>query len=402
MIYAQFLCLIAGSCAFAWGLLVHPLKIAPKASLRFALANIAIVSGFLLYTLRNNDISYTSWFIADMVMLLGFMLIRWGSQYLFKQQVNTLSDSIVLISAALLMLLVPPQLTYAAYFVFIMSLVSAYIFAMITKDNFMTFRKVMSLPYAALLSIPLSIVSLVFLARAALYVINPDYMMYLTATNSIENPLPMWTYIILLLIVNIVLFGNAITRLVQKIKGLAIRDPLTGLWNRHALRTKMEQVDEQWRLNGDMYSILMIDIDHFRRINNYYGHIAGDTALQHMAQLLTSSLRKMDFICRYGDEEFLIILPSTPENKATIVAEKIQRTVNKSSLLWQAKKLTFSVSIGGTTCQKSSDYQQALKQADEAMFEAKKQGRNNICFWHKALFERDGVNDNHVRVNSTT
>ena len=92
-----------------------------------------------------------------------------------------------------------------------------------------------------------------------------------------------------------------------------------------------------------------------------------------------SNLRKVDFICRYGGEEFLIILPATNADEAMIVAEKIQSKINSTSVLWQQKEMTFTLSIGCATCKTHINVDQLLQLADEAMYLAKNTGRNTIC-----------------------
>ncbi|WP_165399002.1 GGDEF domain-containing protein [Shewanella maritima] len=354
------------------------MKIAPQASTRFAIANIAMMTGFILYTQRSNEISYFAWFVADMVMLLGFMLVRWGGQSLFKQSSTITNDCLLLLATALLMLLVPPQTTYAAYMVLLMSLVAAYIFAMVTRDNYHALNRGVNLHYSVVLSVPFALASILFLARGLGYLLWPDDMLLLAEQNSLDQPVLMWTYIVMLLTVNIVLLGNAVARLVYKIRQLANRDQLTGLWNRHALLTKLADVDAHWRRHQHVYSVLVIDLDHFKHINDQYGHQIGDEALKHFSTLLTNSLRKVDFICRYGGEEFLVILPSTPTQQAMLVADKLLTIINRAPFKTANTNLYLTASIGVATCRNDLNYDQTLNAADSAMFEAKQNGRNTI------------------------
>ena len=117
IIFIQFICLIAGCCTVAWALLASILRIAPRASWRFSIANLLILLGVALYTQRSNEISYLHWFVADMSVLSGLMIIRWGGQHLFKQHKTYFVDVIILTILGLLMLLVPPKLDFAVYLV---------------------------------------------------------------------------------------------------------------------------------------------------------------------------------------------------------------------------------------------------------------------------------------------
>lgn len=201
----------------------------------------------------------------------------------------------------------------------------------------------------------------------------------MAAINSSEAEPMLWSYILLVLLVNLVLISNAISRLVQKIRNIANRDQLTKLWNRHALATHLVQTHAHWQREQQVYSLLLLDIDHFKMINDTYGHQAGDIALQHVAKLLTHSLRKIDFICRYGGEEFLIVLPSTPSDQAMLVANKLNINLSKANFLWRNTAIIIQGSIGIATITDDMSSEQLMQIADRAMYQAKQQGRNAVC-----------------------
>lgn len=379
IIFVQFFCLIGSSCAIAWAIYAGVFRIAPRASWRFALANTLTVGGVLLYTQRSEAIDYLYWFTADMTILLGFALVRWGCQHLFKRPVSYLFDLVLLTSCALLMLLVPPSLAYAVYLVIIMSITAATLISLTGLDNVKTSKKHMPMFYAILINVPFFIMGALFLTRAVALFLYPEDLARLSAANKLNAPIAMWSYIILLLLTNLVLYGNALTRLVYKVARLVNRDQLTGLWNRHALLDKLDEVDALWQRSGSAYSLLVLDLDHFKKVNDTYGHIAGDAVLKHTATLLQQSLRKVDFICRYGGEEFLIILPSTNADEASIVAKKIQSKINSTSVQWQQQEINLTLSIGYATSKSHINVEQLLQLADEAMYLAKNTGRNTIC-----------------------
>jgi diguanylate cyclase (GGDEF)-like protein len=379
IVFVQFFSLIALSCALAWTLLAHLLRIAPKASWCFAATNVCTFIGLLLYTQRTEAINYLYWFVADMTILLGFALVRWGCQHLFKQPLTYRFDLILLATTALLMLLVPPSLTYAVYLVIVMSITAATFITLTGIDNFRAVRKHLPLYYATLLNIPFFTIGLLFIIRATALLFSPDQLANISAADKLNSSLVMWSYIILLLLTNLVLFGNALTRLVFKVARLANKDQLTGLWNRHALLGKLEQVDALWQRNGLAYTLMVLDLDHFKLINDSYGHLAGDKVLKQTAEVLQQTLRKVDFICRYGGEEFLVILPSTNTDEAQIVAEKVQDRINDLSIIWQKNTINITLSTGYATCKTHLTIEQLLQLADDAMYLAKSKGRNTIC-----------------------
>jgi diguanylate cyclase (GGDEF)-like protein len=170
------------------------------------------------------------------------------------------------------------------------------------------------------------------------------------------------------------LFGSLMTVAAERVEleRAAYHDALTGLLNRHAL----ELIDRRLyrtSLFEPASSILMLDLDHFKSINDRFGHDVGDQALQAVAQVLKDTLRRGDEIVRWGGEEFLVCLPQTPLEDALKVAEKLRRGVESVGL-----QGPLSVSIGACEVFPLQHLAQAVARADQALFEAKSQGRNQV------------------------
>ena len=128
-------------------------------------------------------------------------------------------------------------------------------------------------------------------------------------------------------------------------------------------------------------SLLMIDSDHFKKINDTYGHLCGDACLVHLASLLKKSVNRAgDFVARYGGEEFVALLCHTDAKNAALVAERMRQLVEKTPLIWQNQPITLTVSIGvaGTIPKNFIDPKALLQAADQACYTAKRQGRNQI------------------------
>jgi diguanylate cyclase (GGDEF)-like protein len=169
---------------------------------------------------------------------------------------------------------------------------------------------------------------------------------------------------------------------------LAESDALTGLANRHAFDRKFLEYWKSAFAHGTMLSVILVDLDHFKRVNDTYGHLYGDEVLKRIGRLLLEALRvKGDFAARFGGEEFVILLPATSLSAAAQVAERIRKLVEVAGLppieLPQAPhpESGATVSCGvATTLPTSPDGQQHLLDvADKALYEAKAQGRNRIC-----------------------
>lgn len=165
----------------------------------------------------------------------------------------------------------------------------------------------------------------------------------------------------------------------------SITDPLMGIYNRRYLERRLADEVERAKRYGMPLSVLLIDIDHFKRVNDIYGHQVGDIVLEGMAQLIVTTLRTTDIVARYGGEEIMVIAPSTPVKTAENLAERLRKVVENSSyeipieLDRDISALGVTVSIG-VACfsQDTQDMQDLIQNADKALYRAKSEGRNRV------------------------
>ena len=167
----------------------------------------------------------------------------------------------------------------------------------------------------------------------------------------------------------------------QKAHKEAITDGLTKLYNRRFFMNQLTQEMERSRRYQNPLSLLMIDIDNFKYYNDTNGHPAGDTALENVAQLFLKTVRKTDYVTRYGGEEFAILLPETPLENATLVGEKLRKTIEKfpfeNEEAQPGGNLTISVGVAEQTKEMNS-YEDFVIKADEALYKSKESGRNRV------------------------
>ncbi|MCS3803690.1 diguanylate cyclase [Chromobacterium alkanivorans] len=163
------------------------------------------------------------------------------------------------------------------------------------------------------------------------------------------------------------------TRLAQQARS----DALTGLNNRMACNEQLRDEHLRYGRSGAPYSVLLLDVDHFKRVNDSFGHDAGDRVLRHIAQLLQATARLTDFTARYGGEEFLLLLPDTDDSGAAVLAEKIRAAVEHA----QAPDVgTVTISIGLAMARPADAQAEAVvKRADQALYRAKANGRNQVA-----------------------
>lgn len=161
---------------------------------------------------------------------------------------------------------------------------------------------------------------------------------------------------------------------------LAITDALTGLYNRRYLETHLANMIDHYVNRGKVLSVLALDVDHFKAINDTHGHDAGDKVLQELAARLREHTRSIDLCCRTGGEEFIVTLPNTDQATAEKIAERLRRAVaSKSFQIGMPNLVPVTVSIGLATLNGTEDtLERLLKRADGALYNAKRQGRNRV------------------------
>jgi diguanylate cyclase (GGDEF)-like protein len=161
---------------------------------------------------------------------------------------------------------------------------------------------------------------------------------------------------------------------------LATTDPLTGLSNRRQIMARLEEECERIQRGGIGLSCIMLDVDHFKQVNDTYGHQQGDEVLKMIASQARASLRAYDVVGRYGGEEFIVLLPETDLETAQAVAERLRMAIQASALLRTATghPQPTTVSLGLTQWRSGDTVDTLIHRADEALYRAKANGRNRI------------------------
>lgn len=158
----------------------------------------------------------------------------------------------------------------------------------------------------------------------------------------------------------------------------SLKDPLTGVGNRVALEQSLARETELTRRHGQPMSIVMLDMDHFKNLNDSHGHQAGDAALKATALLLKEQLRNVDMVFRFGGEEFILVLSNTSTEAAAVVAERIRAAIQNLRLLVGDKQVRLSASLGYGTYKQCESQEDLLRRVDQALYQAKREGRNRM------------------------
>ena len=163
----------------------------------------------------------------------------------------------------------------------------------------------------------------------------------------------------------------------------SITDPLMGIFNRRHLDRRLQEEVIRCHRYDLLLAVLLVDIDHFKKVNDTWGHQVGDLVLKHVSRIFVDALRQTDMVARFGGEEFVILLPHTPEHEAYTLAERLRKTVEKTPLQLTLNEkqveIMVTISIGSACVLPENDTAfDLLERADRAMYRAKQEGRNRV------------------------
>jgi len=183
----------------------------------------------------------------------------------------------------------------------------------------------------------------------------------------------------IVVIVGVAFLLNRVTASQTLLVRIATTDALTGIFNRRHFMALLAREQHRADRYATSFSLLMLDIDHFKRINDTYGHLVGDEAIKAMAGAAAKFLRPTDMIGRFGGEEFVVMLPHTDEAGAVVAAERIRQSVAEVVVPAGSQDVRFTVSIGVATYVRRAKLDQLFECTDKALYAAKSGGRNQVC-----------------------
>jgi len=167
--------------------------------------------------------------------------------------------------------------------------------------------------------------------------------------------------------------------LFDQVKSMAIRDALTGLYNYGYFKEALHYEVEKSRRYKTPLSLLFLDIDDFKRVNDTLGHLKGDKIMRQVGDILKKGIRQADLLCRYGGDEFVMLLSQTPQDQAMVLAERLRQHIAQSSMNRQEQALKVTVSIGVAGLRPEMSTEDLVKEADDAHYRAKQAGKNRVA-----------------------
>ncbi len=222
---------------------------------------------------------------------------------------------------------------------------------------------------------------------AAFFLVKPreavaiNLLVMVLAVPVLVPELPTMQFIIVLvtLLLNNIfayVFATRMNEHREHLSYLAERDPLTGIGNRRALNARLEDVITRQHTKVVTASLVVLDMDHFKDVNDTFGHTVGDKILVRLTELVNSQIRVTDDLYRYGGEEFVVVAMGAPRTAAQKLAEQLRLTVEASDLL---PERPVTISLGVAELKQEESFEDWLNRADAAMYEAKRAGRNRVC-----------------------
>jgi diguanylate cyclase (GGDEF)-like protein len=229
-----------------------------------------------------------------------------------------------------------------------------------------------------LLVVPLVAAAVGFSIRGVRALWHPGSVATEMITDSALNVASAIGYMVIALTFHATLMGLVVGRILTDLRYRSRHDGLTGLLNRRATEETLLAQVQRSRRTGEPFAVLMLDLDHFKSINDRHGHAAGDRALKHTAAVLKAELREVDAVGRFGGEEFLVLMPGATVETALPVAERLRIALVTDGPRIEGAMLLLSTSIGIAQWRGSEEPSHILMRADAALYQAKLRGRDCV------------------------
>jgi len=248
----------------------------------------------------------------------------------------------------------------------------------IAADLYRYGRDVVRRRHSWLLVVPLAAAALGFSLRGVRALWRAQAVAEEMITDSAVNVVSAIGYMTIALTFHATLMGLVVGRILAELRYRSRHDALTGLLNRRAMEERLLAQVQRSRRTGEPFAVLMLDLDHFKAINDRHGHAAGDRALQHASATLKSGLREVDAVARFGGEEFLVLMPGATLEAALPVAERLRTALVADAPRVDGAMLLLSTSIGIAQWREPEDPSHVVMRADAALYEAKSRGRDCV------------------------
>jgi diguanylate cyclase (GGDEF)-like protein len=375
------LLLLLGVVAVGWSMAARALDLSRRAARLWSLSALIGIAALALQLTRGWAPDWVALTVVNLLAVTSLLAIRRGVLRFLRRPLNDGEAIAILVAVAAVQggcLLLPPLWQSSAQ-VASACLTMAWVLLRSSTQTYPALRGEFGERNAFLLVSPQ-------VAGVALFVLRAGAGLLPPAPGAVLQPLPADTPLnvasaLLILMLVLLLHGTLVVmvllRLVRKLRHLSQRDALTGLYNRAEWNRQLEAQHRWLGRFGEPFGVLMIDIDHFKKVNDTMGHAAGDAVLLTVAQVLTASAREVDVIGRLGGEEFGVLLPRSEQMTVRRAADRLRQMLGDAETTWRGQPIRLTVSIGAALCNDADESPtQLLERADHALYQAKNTGRN--------------------------
>ncbi|MCW5636559.1 MAG: GGDEF domain-containing protein [Rubrivivax sp.] len=358
--------------AMAW------LRLSRGPALHWALAAAAVCAGLVLVGQRDSLPEWAGFWLASGLVLAGLMAVRRGVALFARRPLADAEQAAIwgLTMAALgAALAAGPRWL----FVSIISAALCHVFAATAWTVRRHLAGEFGVRAATGCAVPFALIAAVFALRTVFAPVLPQSIGSSVHTEGAANVASTLVFLVAGLLLQFGLLALVMARLLLRLRHQSEHDELTGLLNRRAIGQRLREEAERLTRYGQAYSVLSIDLDHFKTINDRFGHPAGDAVLRDVGRLLRQVGRSVDHVARVGGEEFWMLIPSTGAEGALQVAERLRRAVDELRPSALRGELPLAVSIGVAVADRAGEPVEALMQRlDAALYRAKAGGRNRV------------------------
>lgn len=345
----------------------------------FSAGNLLVGFGVLLIHERARVENFATIQIADWMVVGGLTVFQHGVVQLVKASKSHpwLTAAPLLVEMLVTAFVDASAATYCSRAV-VFNLVSGFLCARTALTLMLSKEASLDADIKAFLVFPFLLGGALFFVRD----LQVAYACYPSApqlAGSTDHYRPyLWTFICLTIFLNISISGIVVSHLIGRLRRAAITDPLTGCLNRAAILSPdvFERLPDHDAQDG--HSCLMIDVDHFKSINDLYGHQCGDAALVQLTRTIQANIRSTDQLGRLGGEEFLVVMPTMSLEAAKSLAERIREAIETQPLAWEGRLVNLTASFGVSNFNAWPELEDAIKRADKNLYWAKSQGRNRV------------------------